>query len=332
MKLKKTTIVFIVIDLVIILVLGLMIGPLKNKIIANNFSKHVFISSLYKTRDINKTLADKTVYKINNKYEKEVKEVEIEKSKINEYDIQILTPDEGNNDYKLMNLKIAGYDAFLVAIYDPTKVHVVTKETLGTQYGERLTVMCNRYGGSVCINGGYFVDNGYGSGIPSGYVIENGKIRWTDGNAEIARGDIIGITKEGKLKLMKNTTGAEALAAGVTDGIEFGPFLIIDGKAQDVAGNVVGGYTGAARAAIAQRRDGIMLFLVTNGYHGNGATMGELIDALVKYGAYNAANLDGGASSSLTINGNLINTPRNIYGNVITGGRTLVDGFGLILK
>ena len=332
MKFKKITVVFIIIDLVVLLFLGLMIGPLKNKIISSNLNKHVLINTLYKSKDVSKVLASKTTLKIDKKYEKEIKKVEVAKSKINEYDIQILTPEEGNNDYKLMNLKIAGYDAFLVAIYDPTKVHVITKETLGTQYGERLTVMCNRYGGSVCINGGYFVDNGYGSGIPSGYVIEDGKIRWTDGNYEVARGDIIGLTKEGKLKLMKSTTGAEALEAGIVDGIEFGPFLIIDGKAQDVAGNVVGGYTGAARAAIAQRRDGIMLFLVTNGYHGSGATMGELIDALVKYGAYNAANLDGGASSSLTVNGNLINTPRNIYGNVITGGRTLVDGFGLILK
>lgn len=330
MKLKKITIVFIIIDLVIFTVLGLILGPLKNKIILSNLSKHTLITTLYKEKDILNALSNKTKLELNSKYIEEPKLIEQVKSKINEYDIEILTPNEDNNDYKLMNLKIGGYDAFLVAIYDPTKVHVVTKETLGTQYGEKLTVMCSRYGGSVCINGGYFVDNGYGSGIPSGYVIENGKIRWSDGNADTVRGNLIGLTKDGKLKLMGNTTGTEALNAGIVDAIEFGPFLIIDGKVQDVAREVVGGYTGAARSAIAQRRDGIILFLVTNGYHGNGATMGELIDALVKYGAYNAANLDGGASASLTIDGNLINTPRNIYGTVVSGGRTVVDGFGLI--
>lgn len=330
MKFKKITIVFIIIDLLVLTILGLLIGPLKSKIISSNMSKHTLISTLYKEKDILKELSNKTELKLNNKYEEEPKLVEIPKTKMNEYDLQILTPDEGNNDYKLMNLKIGNNDAFLVAIYDPTKVHVVTKETLGTQYGEKLTAMCNRYGGAVCINGGYFVDNGYGSGIPSGYVIEKGQIRWSDGNADTLRGNIIGLTADGKLKLMGNTTGTEALNAGIVDAIEFGPFLIIDGKVQDVAREVVGGYTGAARSAIAQRRDGIMLFLVTNGYHGNGATMGELIDALVKYGAYNAANLDGGASASLTVGGNLINTPRNIYGTVVSGGRTLVDGFGLI--
>ena len=329
---KKITIVFMVLDIVVLLVLGLMIGPLKSKLISSNLNKHVFINTLYKEKDILNELSKKTVLKVNTKQEEEPKMIEISKSKINEYDTQILTPDSNNNDYKVMNLKIGGYDAFLVAIYDPTKVHVVSKEVLGTTYGEKLTSMCNRYGGSVCINGGYFVDNGYGSGIPSGYVIEKGKIRWSDGDSGTTKGNIIGITSDGKLKLMSKVTGKEALAAGIVDGIEFGPFLIVDGKVQDVARNVVGGYTGAARSAIAQRRDGIILFLVTNGYHGNGPTMGQLIDSLVKYGAYNAANLDGGASASLVVKGNLLNTPRNIYGTVVTGGRTLVDGFGLVLK
>ena len=329
MKLKKTTIVFIVIDLVVFLVLGLMLGPLKSKIISKNLSKHVLVSSLYKEKDVLNELSKKTVLKINNKYDEEPAEIEEVKSKINEYDIQILTPDEGNDDFKMMNLKIGGYDAFLVAIYDPSKVHIVTKEVLGTDSGEKLVNMCNRDNASVCINGGEFVDYGYGSGIPGGYVIEGGKIRWPQ-TATTKRSNLIAITKDSKLKLLTNVTGDEAIEQGVMDALEFGPFLIIDGVAQDVEKIWVGGYLGAARVAIAQRRDGIFLFLVTNGYHGKGATMGELVDALVKYGAYNAANLDGGASSSLVVNGQLINTPRNIYGTVVSGGRSVVDGFGLI--
>lgn len=332
MKFNTAVKIFLGLDLFVICILGILLGPLKNKIINKNFDNPTLINTLYKDKDILKELSKSTKLKINDEYEEEPTRIELPKSKINEYDVQILTPDEGNNDYKLIKLEIAGYEAYLVAIYDSTKVHVVTKEVLGTETGEKLINICNRYGASVCINGGYFVDNGYGSGIPSGYVIENGAIRWTDGNADTVKGDIIGLTKDGKLKLMSGVTGNAALEAGIVDGIEFGPFLIIDGKKQDVARNVVGGYTGAARAAIAQRRDGIILFLATNGYHGRGATMGELIDALEKYGAYNAANLDGGASTSLTINGELVNSPRNIYGNYITGGRTLVDGFGLILK
>lgn len=45
-----------------------------------------------------------------------------------------------------------------------------------------------------------------------------------------------------------------------------------------------------------------------------------------------AANLDGGASSSLVIKGKLINNPLNIYGQPVNygRGRGVVTGFGLV--
>ena len=63
--------------------------------------------------------------------------------------------------------------------------------------------------------------------------------------------------------------------------------------------------------AIGQREDGIVLFLVINGRLANsiGADMIDLTDIMENYGAVNAANLDGGSSSELVINNNIINTP-----------------------
>ena len=65
------------------------------------------------------------------------------------------------------------------------------------------------------------------------------------------------------------------------------------------------------RSAIGQRQDGIVLFLVINGRISSsiGADMVDLCDIMERYGAYNAANLDGGASSELVINNKIINTP-----------------------
>ena len=60
----------------------------------------------------------------------------------------------------------------------------------------------------------------------------------------------------------------------------------------------------------------------------NGATLQDMIDILMKYGAYNAANLDGGHSTSLTVNGKLYNNPPSMAKN--QGGRYVVTGFGLI--
>ncbi len=64
--------------------------------------------------------------------------------------------------------------------------------------------MCKRYGELVCINGGGFANGlGTGSDIPSGYVIDDGKVvlPLQEGNI---RGNIIGMTKDGKLKLMNH--------------------------------------------------------------------------------------------------------------------------------
>ena len=72
------------------------------------------------------------------------------------------------------------------------------------------------------------------------------------------------------------------------------------------------------------------MFLVTEGVHTNGPTLVEVIELLSKYGAYNAANLDGGTSAQLVIKGELINTPLTVYGKKVTGGRRVVSGFGLI--
>ena len=207
-----------------------------------------------------------------------------------------------NKDYKLINIKISKYDAYLVAIYDPSKVTAITSKTFNTGNGqESVLKMCKRYNGLVCINGGGFVDHGMGSDIPIGYIIKDGEVIWSDSEK---RGNIIGITYENKLSLI-NATGEEAVASGIRDGLEFGPFLIVNGqKITNSSG--AGGYDRAARVAIAQRKDGIILFLVTDGVHSRGPTLIEIADTLEKYGAYNAANLDGGTSSQLVVNNKLI--------------------------
>ena len=244
----------------------------------------------------------------------------------NEYDEIILTRDT-NDDYKYINVKVGSYDAHLVAIYDPSKVQLITSKAFNTGSGaETVLNMCKRLGGLVCINGGAFADpDGWGSDIPQGYLIKDGKIIWSDGNY---KSNLIGLSKDNKLMLV-NATGEEAIEMGMRDALEFGPFLMVNGKKIKYPEGA-GGYSRAARVAIAQRRDGVILFLVSEGVHSNGPTLTEMADLLEKYGAYNAANLDGGTSTQLVIENKLINNPLNVYGKKVVGGRAVVSGFGLI--
>ena len=251
-----------------------------------------------------------------------------EKTKFkDEYEEAILKRDPNNKDYKYIEVKVGKYDAHIVAIYDPSKVKLITAPKFNTGSGaERVPQMCDRSGGLVCINGGMFKDDtGWGSDIPVGYLIKDGKVIWSDGSSPQ---DLIGFNKDNKLLLI-NATAENAIAKGMRDALQFGPFLIVNGKTLEF-NSKAGSYDRAARVAIAQRRDGVVLFLVTEGVHMNGPNLKEMVETLELYGAYNAANLDGGSSTQLAIGGKLINNPLNITGKKIAGGRKIVSGFGLL--
>jgi len=99
------------------------------------------------------------------------------------------------------------------------------------------------------------------------------------------------------------------------DAVEFGPFLIVNGKASFVKGD--GGWGIAPRSAIGQRADGIVLFAVINGRNYKSGILGidmvGLTELMQNYGAVNAANLDGGSSSSMYYNGKYEMTSVTLY-------------------
>ena len=329
MNRKLFCLVFLILDIVLGITLFVFnfIPSIREKIILSSIDSNKWlVYTLYSEDTISKVINNKNQVKLENT--KDLDKIVVESKPLqiieSEYDEAILTKD--NDDYKLLNITVGGYKAYLVAIYDPSKVQLIHSKTFNTGTGqEKIKDMCVRSGGLVCINGGMFVDNGVGSDIPMGYLIKNGKVLWRDNYNSAS---LIGFTNDNKLLLI-NATAEEAIKKGMRDALEFGPFLIVNGKRID-NNDAVGGFRRAARVAIAQRKDGIVLFLVTEGNHSSGPTMGDITDTLLNYGAYNAANLDGGASSQLAINGELINNPKNIYGQTVVGGRSVVSGFGLI--
>ena len=329
MNRKLFCIIFLILDIVLGITLFVFnfIPSIREKIILSSIDSNKWlVYTLYSEDTVSKVINNKNQVKLENTKDLDKIVVESKPLQIIEsvYDEAILTKD--NDDYKLLNITVGGYKAYLVAIYDPSKVQLIHSKTFNTGTGqEKIKDMCVRSGGLVCINGGMFVDNGVGSDIPMGYLIKNGKVLWRDNYNSAS---LIGFTNDNKLLLI-NATAEEAIKKGMRDALEFGPFLIVNGKRID-NNDAVGGFRRAARVAIAQRKDGIVLFLVTEGNHSSGPTMGDITDTLLNYGAYNAANLDGGASSQLAINGELINNPKNIYGQTVVGGRSVVSGFGLI--
>ncbi len=236
----------------------------------------------------------------------------------NKYEKEILSHEDGEK-YKLININSDGMRGYLVAIYDASKVKVGTATNLNVK-GEMLTTIAKNNKAIVAMNASGFNDPGYmGNGSkPHGVVIQNGKVVSNNGNVPVS-GGVLGFTKDNKF-IMKKMTAQQALEKGIRDAVEFGPFLIVNGTPSFIKGN--GGWGTAPRSAIGQRQDGIVLFLVMDGRdyaHGiDGVGMVELTEILMKYGAYNAANLDGGTSSGLVINNQLINKPVNGSGQKST--------------
>ena len=251
-----------------------------------------------KVEELNEITNTNTIV-INNTVEETVYE--------NEYERAVLEKDPNNDDYKIIEINGKGYSGYLAVIYDPSRIKTVYTKKLGTS-GQYLKQMAKDNDALIAINGGEFEDPNFNSNgaDPLGITFSGGKL--ITSKTWRGTGGLIGFTEDNKLVLGKMTV-KQAQEMKVRDGVTFGPFLIINGKKSTILGN--GGWGTAPRTAIGQRKDGIVLFLVIDGRTVTkpGANMNDLIEIMENYGAYNAANLDGGTSSAMVVNGEIINDP-----------------------
>ena len=225
----------------------------------------------------------------------------------NEYERQILEKDPNNKDYKIIEIEGKGYSGYMAVIYDASRIKTVCSKKIGVT-GQYLTTMAKDNDALIAINGGGFEDPNFSSNgaNPLGITFSGGKL--ISSKTYKGSGGLIGFTEDDKLVLGKMTV-QKAKEMKVRDAVTFGPFLIINGKPSSVLGN--GGWGTAPRTVIGQRQDGIVLFLVIDGrtVKKPGADMNDLIEIMQRYGAYNAANLDGGTSTAMVVNGKIINDP-----------------------
>ena len=237
------------------------------------------------------------------------------------YEEQVLKRDKGNDLYKIITVEEDGYKAYIAVIYDSKRVHLVSSSNSGKQ---KIDEIAEENNAKIAINAsGYTYGKNY-TKIPSGAVIIDGKIASNVGKPYYG-GGIVGFNEDGVLMLI-NDTATVAIKAGMVQGMEFGPFLIVNGKMANIKGD--GGRGKAQRTAIAQRKDGIVLLLVSDGRQYNkgiiGMSMKQIATLLLKYGAYNASNLDGGNSAIMYANGKYISTPSTQEGD---GGRHLPNAW-----
>ena len=238
------------------------------------------------------------------------------------YEEQILKRDPGNDLYKYFSIEINSTTAHVAVIYDSSRISYTLSKYINVG-GQKLKDLAKSENAVIAINASGFSIIGKKL-VPMGAIIKDGKVLFQNGKIGEGLG-LIGFNKDHVLMLTKEDPET-AIANGMVDAMTFGPFLIVNGKAAEISGN--GGWGYAPRTVIAQRKDGIVLFIVFDGRsldsRAIGASMKDLIEILQRYKAYNAANLDGGGSSTLVINNEVI---KRVGGWSYSGDRFLPDAW-----
>ncbi len=236
--------------------------------------------------------------------------------------IKIPTPQEQaeSKQEPLEVIDVSGttFKGKLMIVRDPSRVKLSTPDTLGSNSsGIQISQMVEKEDAVAGINGGGFADeNGVGNGgQPLGIVIKDGELLY-DGGSSV----VVGFDTDNKL-IVGQMTADQAMEKNIRDACSFGPVFIVNGNRSETIGT--GGGVNP-RTCIGQTADGTVLLLVIDGRQATslGATFADCIDILEEYGAVNAANLDGGSSSVMYYNGEVINVCASVY-----GPRKLPTGF-----
>ena len=181
----------------------------------------------------------------------------------------------------------------------------LAQNAYGKNVTEKTSEMAAENGAILAINGDY-----YGS-QESGYVLRNGVLYREI--AERGQEDLV-IYEDGSFEIITEdeVTAQELLERGAVQILSFGPALVTDGEISVSTGEEVGkAKSSNPRTAIGMIDDLHYVFVVSDGRtdESEGLTLYQLAEFMSELGAETAYNLDGGGSSSMVFNGNVINNP-----------------------
>ena len=218
--------------------------------------------------------------------------------------------DEDGDGIILEPVKGQGYSGYMMVVLDPSRVIVGSVPSSYGQRGYTVAEMVQKFDAVAATNAGGFYDpDGTGNGsIPDTLVVYDGEIYYSGSGT---RQGFVGFDSNHILHVANNITTKEIQEKDIRYGVCFGPVLIVNGEPCEISISGVN-----PRTAIGQRSDGAILMLVIDGRQviSMGATMQDLIDIMMDYGAVNACNLDGGSSSLMWFEGEYINNCASVIG------------------
>lgn len=211
--------------------------------------------------------------------------------------INIKTYRRNNTTIYVADIYLAEGDTIQSALAD---------NTYGKNITEKTSAIAESASATIAINGDY-----YGA-RSTGYVVRNGKLlrsTKTSDNQE----DMV-LWQDGSMTIISegDYTAQELVDKGALQVLSFGPGLIIDNEISVVSGEEVGqAMTSNPRTAIGYLGEEHYIMVVADGRTSasTGLSLIELAEFMNELGCKQAYNLDGGGSSTIFYNGNVINNP-----------------------
>ena len=192
-----------------------------------------------------------------------------------------------------------------VEVTDGTSIlSAFANNTYGRNITDTTSDMAEENNAVLAINGDY-----YGA-RQSGYVIRNGVVYRNQGS----NGEDMVISKDGSLSFISesDTTTDSLIQKQAWQILSFGPVLVENGQIAVTENDEVGmAMASNPRTAIGTVAKNHYLFVVSDGRTSEsaGLSLYELANFMKSLGATNVYNLDGGGSSTMVFQGEVVNNP-----------------------
>ena len=191
----------------------------------------------------------------------------------------------------------------------------LAQNTYGTNVTAKTSVTAANNNAILAVNGDYYGANS------TGYVIRNGVVYRDTVREDSSNGDLA-IYKDGSFKIIyEDQVSADQLVKdGVVNLLAFGPSLVENGEiVVDTNSEVGQSMSSNPRTAIGIIDENHYIIIVSDGRtsESEGLSLYQMAEIMKSYGVKTAYNLDGGGSSTLYFNGQVINKPTT-NGNTIS--------------
>ncbi len=236
-----------------------------------------------------------------------------EKPKEKEVKITENSYKDENIEINLERIREKQTDIYLVDVKVSSVEYLKTafaKNTYGKNVSEVTSKIAKDHDAILAINGDFY-------GVQErGYVLRNYKVYRK--SAKRNQSDLV-IKTDGSFEIIEESKTPLDEVLDAKEVLSFGPALIKDGEIQVTKYEEVAKARATnPRTAIAILENNHYLFLVSDGRtkKSKGLSLYELAKFLQKYDVLHAYNLDGGGSSTLYFNGEVINTPTHDGKNI----------------